>query len=118
MRKLMRTTERAPERTTAPCGGPPGCLLLGIPFMDGVVPPERGPRGEVVPLLLGASRRPGCLRFRSREVGCWAPWLNLRRVPRRPFASPALACDGCVRVRIVGKLPYGGTNSRILDRLS
>src|SRR5215213_4325405 len=101
----MRTAERAPESTTTLFGVPPRCLLLGTPFMDRVLPPERGPRGEVAPLLLGASRRPGCLRFRSREVGFWAPWLNLRRVPRRPFASPALACDGCVRVIIVGKLP-------------
>src|SRR5215210_273328 len=114
----MRTTERAPERTTAPFGGPPGCLLLGTPFMDRVLPPERGPRCGVAPLLLGTSRRLGCLRFRSREVGFSAPWLNLRRVPRRPFASPALACDGGVRVRIVGELPHGGTILKLLNRLS
>src|SRR5215203_3799251 len=93
----MRTTERAPQRTTAPFGGTPGCLLLWTPFMDGVLPPERGPRGGVAPLLLGASQRPGCLRFerrmrlRSREVSIWAPWLNVRSaVPRRRLASPAL----------------------------
>src|SRR5215212_9656846 len=39
----MRTTERAPERTTALFGGPPRCLLLGTPFMDRVLSPERGP---------------------------------------------------------------------------
>src|SRR5918995_2268334 len=55
----MRTTESAPERTTAPFGGPPGCLLLGTPFMDRVLPPERGPSGNVASLLLCASQRPG-----------------------------------------------------------
>src|SRR5215210_6080253 len=91
MRKLMRTTERAPERTTAPFGGPPGYLLLGTPFMDRVLPPERGPRSDVAPLLLGASRSPGCSRFRSREeVGFWAPWLNLRRVHRVVLSSHRL----------------------------
>src|SRR5215216_2248199 len=92
----MRTTERAPVRTTTPFGGPPVCLLLGTPFMDRVLPPECGPRGEVAPLLLGASRRPGCvrfesrMRFRSQKVGFLVPWLKLRRVPRRPFASSSL----------------------------
>src|SRR5829696_8014434 len=80
----MRTTQRAPERTTAPFGGPSGCLLRGTPFMVRVLPLERGPRGGVAPLLLGASQRPGCLRFerrmrfRSRDVSIWAPWLNVR----------------------------------------
>src|SRR5215211_4729215 len=55
----MRTTKSAPKRTTAPFGGPPGCLLLGTPFMDRVLPLERGPRGNVASLLLGASQRPG-----------------------------------------------------------
>src|SRR5215208_8375001 len=59
MRRLMRTTKSAPKRTTAPFGGPPGCLLLGTPFMDRVLPLERGPRGNVASLLLGASQRPG-----------------------------------------------------------
>src|SRR5215217_2300639 len=65
MRRLMRTTESAPERTTAPFGGPPGCLLLGTPFMDRVLPPECGPRDDVASLLVGASRRSGCLRYRE-----------------------------------------------------
>src|SRR5215210_2408172 len=43
------------------------------------------------------------MRIRSREVGFWSPWLNLRRVPRRLFASPALACEGGVRARIVAE---------------
>src|SRR5215217_6062565 len=79
----MRTTERAPERTTTLFGGPPGCLLLGIPFMAAFY---HRSAGLVVTSLRYWSAHPkdpdACVfesrkRFRSREVGCWAPWLNL-----------------------------------------
>jgi hypothetical protein len=53
------------------------------------------------------------MRFRSREVSIWAPWLDLRSaVPPRRLAGSDFY--GGVRVRTVGELQHGGTNLKYL----
>src|SRR5215203_6065809 len=101
----MRTTERAPERTTTLFGGPPRCLLLGTPFMDRVLPPERGPRGDVAPLMVGAELlrillpRTAVNNYAFASiVGARIAWGGFIKSWRTTAASNAIpTTDGCRR---------------------
>jgi hypothetical protein len=76
----MRTTERPPERTTAPFGTP-GYLLLGTPFMDRVLPPEQGPRYAEVPLSWTPDEAEAARSAREAFSFCLTGWKVQPELP-------------------------------------